>query len=330
MEQENKLIQVVRESGLEPNKVDELMKNFSLFFGQAKDLADDAKAIEVTDESQVSLMKLAREKRLALREVRINVEKTRVALKEQSKREGQAIDGASNIIKAIIIPIEERLEKMEKFAETKKAERVEKRLNDRMEALMPYVDSVSVYNLREMDDVVFANLLESSKLAFEATKQAQAKAEADRLAKEKADKEEQEKIRKENEELKKQAEEAEKKRADEKKKQDAEMEKERAERQKILDEEKKKREELEAQMKAKEEADKKAKDEADAKIRAEEEIRRKALLAPDKEKLIELASKIALVEMPNVESAVAGNVINEVEVMLLKVTNYITEQSKKL
>jgi len=124
---ENQLSTIVKESGLEKTKAQVLLDNFSRYFQLAADWEKKAKTIVVTDESQIAEMKMARTGRLFLRQKRIVIEKTRKELKEQALREGKAIDGIANILKALIIPIEEYLEKQEKFIEIKIAEEAKRK-----------------------------------------------------------------------------------------------------------------------------------------------------------------------------------------------------------
>lgn len=111
---------IVQESGLEPTKAQVLLENFSGYFELAAEWETKAKALVVTNETQVAEMKMAREGRLFLRSKRIDVENTRKKLKEQALREGKAIDGIANVLKAVIVPIEEYLDEQEHFAENKK------------------------------------------------------------------------------------------------------------------------------------------------------------------------------------------------------------------
>jgi len=185
---ENKLEIVISQSGLEESKAKTVLQSFSQFFEQAEEWEQKAKAIVVTDKLQVSEMQQAREIRLTLKDIRVNAEKTRKELKEQSLRESRAIDGIANVIKALIEPLEEHLEKQEKFAEIQLAIELENRNNQRILELTPYVPDISVYQLREMSDESFTTLLNTAKTAFEAQREAERKAEEERIAKEEADK----------------------------------------------------------------------------------------------------------------------------------------------
>lgn len=124
----NQLEMIVRDSGMEIEspKAKMLLEQFSDYFNIAADWEAKAKILLVTDASQITEMKMAREGRLFLRKKRIAIEKTRKELKEQSLREGKAIDGMANILKALIVPIEEHLDKQEHFVEIKQAEETER------------------------------------------------------------------------------------------------------------------------------------------------------------------------------------------------------------
>jgi type IV secretory pathway VirB10-like protein len=265
----------------------------------------------------------AREARLTLKSLRTHVEAVRVELKEQSLREGRAIDGVSNLIKALIVPVEKHLEKQEKYAEVKALERIQKKYEERVNLLSPFVEYISLYAIKDMPDAVFDNLLAGCKASYQAKKDAEAKAEADRIAKEKEKEEEDRKIREENEKLKKEAE--------EKQKESDRIAKEQEEK---LEKERKAREEAEAKLRAEKEAQEKkerdAKAAEEAKKAAEEEAKRKALLAPDKEKLVELAGTIDKITLPAVSSKEAGDVVNEVQTKLSALSNYLREKSKTL
>lgn len=181
----NELQLVVEQAGLEQSKVETVLKSFSENFNAAKETAGKANAIVVTSEDQKNEMLEARKLRLQLKEIRVNVENTRKELKEQSLREGKAIDGAANIIKALIVPVEEYLEKQEKFAEVMAAKRKAELLAKRTEELGKYVEDLSIYSLGEISEERYATLLTDSKAAYEARIAAAKKAEEERVEKEK-------------------------------------------------------------------------------------------------------------------------------------------------
>lgn len=286
MEPKNELILVVESTELDKPKAQILLENFTGFFDQAKEWEMKAKSLVVTDASQVAEMRLAREARLALKEIRVNAEKRRKDLKEQSLREGRAVDGIANVIKALIVPIEEHLEKQEKFAEFEEQRKKDALLAERVAQLRDYVQDTNLYNLADMTEQGFTELLESSKIAFEARKEAERKAEEARLEKERLAREEQERTKEENERLRKEA--------------DAE----RAEKERI-------QRELDDKKRAEEKAARDAKEKADAEKKAADEALRKAQAEPDKAQLSAWVSDIATLSIPPKGLSVEGLVIAE-------------------
>lgn len=309
---ENKeLVTIIEESGLEKTQGQIILDNFSSFIKEAGEWEVKAKAINITDISQIEDMANAREVRLALKSIRVNAENTRKSLKEKALREGKAIDGIANVIKALIVPLEEHLEKQEKFAENLEHERKAKIEAQRSFELQKYVDDITLYNFKDMSDEAFNNLLGTLKLAFEAKQEAIKKAEQDRIEKEMKEKEEAEKNKAEVERLKKEAEAREK-----------ELAKERAEQEKKLEAERAKakveaeaREKAEKELKAKEEAELKAKKEAEAKAQAEKlaqlEAEKHAESAPDREKLIAYAVELGTLGVPKLQTKEAKETLSK-------------------
>ena len=203
MENTNQLITVVQENNLSEDFAVSLQNAFSPLFESARSIANEGKEIVVTSEDQRELMTLARNKRLELRDVRIETENLRKRLKEQSLRTGKAIDGMANIIKFLIVPVEEHLELQEKFIELKIEKELSLLAEKRTQELEQYEVITTDYDLRNMSEEGYKQLLNNSRIAFEA-KQAKAKEEEEAKEEEaKRQAEEQERIRKENEKLRK-------------------------------------------------------------------------------------------------------------------------------
>lgn len=114
---ENQLEVIVKESQLEKTKADYILQNFQDYFQIASEWEAKSKTLIVTRADQKAEMEMARTGRLFLREKRIAVENSRKRLKEESLREGKAIDGIANVLKALIVPIEEYLERQERFVQ---------------------------------------------------------------------------------------------------------------------------------------------------------------------------------------------------------------------
>lgn len=185
--QSEQLVQVINESGVEATTAKNLQDSFLPFFDQAQEWAEKAKTIIVTDESQVQLMKDARQARLMLKEIRVNADKVRKTLKEDSLRYGRAVQGVYNVIEYLIVPIEQHLEKQEKFVEIKEAEKLARLKIEREDKLRPYVEYVPYgVDLAKMSDEDYNKLFNGAKLQFEAAIEAKERAEKERIERENA------------------------------------------------------------------------------------------------------------------------------------------------
>jgi len=213
---------VAEQSSIPADRSQFLLDSFAPLHAEMQPLLEQAREINVTDPTQLTEMKQAGQLRKDLKAVRCKVENTRKALKESSIREGKAIEGMANVLKYLIEPVEQRMEEVEKFAERIEAARKAKLQSSRLELLKPYGVDAAFYDLANMPEPTFAQLLDSSRLAHEARVEAARKAEADRVAAEKARIEEEARIRAENERLRKEAEEQAKAAAAERAKAEAE------------------------------------------------------------------------------------------------------------
>ncbi len=259
-EEQNQLQIIVKDSGLPKTKAEYILEKFQHYFKMAAEWEEKIKTMVVTDVSQTTEMEMARVGRLFLREQRIKIEKSRKELKEDVLREGKVIDGIANVLKALIVPIEEHLDKQEHFVENKAKEEAERKRieeeqkaeeerirqekilmlhNERKQIVLPYLQwwdwNLAFANLGELPEEDFKNIVSGLK---------QKKDEYDKK---------QEEIRIENEKLK--------------------IEKERAEldRKKQEEENRKEREKIEAEKKAIEEKARKDKEEAERLAREEKE-----------------------------------------------------------
>lgn len=151
----------------------EVVLSIDAKFKEYEDIANEwnkkAYEIEVTDESQVELMQQAREGRLLLKAKRVEIEKTRKRLKEQSLLEGRFIDSLAKRLFAIIEPAEEHLGIQERYAETKEQLRKAKLKIDRLALLNPYLSvlDLDAFDLSTMSEVAFTTILNGAKVALE-------------------------------------------------------------------------------------------------------------------------------------------------------------------
>ena len=127
----NELVEIVNASGLEKTKADFILTHFQDYFKIASEWEVKSKTIKVTDASQTTEMGMAKVARKMLSQKRIDIENARKELKEQSLREGKAIDGIANVLRALIVPIEQYLKTQEDFVEIQAAKKAEE---DRIEA----------------------------------------------------------------------------------------------------------------------------------------------------------------------------------------------------
>jgi hypothetical protein len=299
IEKTNELVKFVSESGLEQTTAEMLQQSFLPFFDKAKGWNEKARTLVVTDISQTREMKMAREARLALREIRINADKTRKALKEDSLRYGKAVQGVYNVIDYLITPTEKYLEEQEKFAEIQAEKKRAELRAQREELLRPYVEFVPyAVDLGNMTEDAWQKLIEGARLQMQAKIEADRKAEAERIERERKEAEERERVRLENERLKAEA----------------------IEKEKQL-----------AELKAKAEAEERAKKETDAKsaaeLKAKQEAEIKAKAAPDKSKLIEFANVIEKISLPELKSEEALKILADARGLLLKVSGFIREKT---
>lgn len=311
---------IVAQSGIEKTKAQTVLDSFSVFFEQASEWELKTRDLVITDVSQVAEMKMARDGRLQLKEVRVNAEKAKKKLKENILIEGRFIDSIYNLIEGVTKPIEAELLEKEKFAERKEESRKAAIRDDRIEKLSPYEVDSSFYDLANMPDESFLQLLENTRLAYEAREESRRKEEDDRIAKEKAEADERARVAIENEKLKKAAELREKEIAVERAKAEAERkekeEKENAERarqEKLLKQARDETERVKAELKAKAEAEEKARREESEKIESERQAKIKAeralAKAGDRGRILAYVASLEAIPMPIVDSAEAKALI---------------------
>ncbi len=171
IEQENQLSTIVKESGLEGTKAKYILENFQNYFEIASEWELKAKTLVVTRADQTAEMQMARSGRLFLKEKRLAIEKSRKELKEEALREGKAIDGIANVLKALIVPIEEYLDQQEHFVEIHQ---------EKKEAVMRL--EIEARMKKEEEDRIRKDAEERERLRIENDRLAKENAEKDRIA----------------------------------------------------------------------------------------------------------------------------------------------------
>ena len=338
----------VDQYGLQENKAKDIEK---LYLPMIKMLSvmeaefNDVVAREITPGVQIEAKSL----RLKIARIRIDADKARKEGKAEYLRAGNAIQGAYNTLAYAVESKEQKLKDIELYFEKIRAEKIEKLAIERTKILSKYIDPGYIdEHLGSMSETVWDAYFSGTKLNHDNRIAAEKKAEKDRITKEKKAEAERIRIAKENAQLKKEVIRRERlakieaeKRAKIEKERQAKAEKERKEREEKerIDREKyesalkKEREEkakIEAELKAKAE---KEKAESLAKIKLEKELKAKekaSLLAPDKEKLLQLSNDILNLKFPEVISNDASGILENVQILLTKTSNYIKEKTENL
>ena len=308
-------------SGLTETKAKQLKELFDPMMENLVKVEDDFNKI-VSLEIKPETCVLAKRMRLDISKIRISADKVRKDQKAEYLRAGNAIQGIYNIIKLAVVSKEEKLKDIELHYEKIEEEKVKKLQLDREDELNKYdIDMANFIDLGNMPIDIWKNYLAGVKNNYEAVKEAERKAEADRIEQEKKEAAEREAMRLENERLKIEAEKAEKKIIAEQKKLDKEREKQeeklRLEREKveaekriqdeIIKKEREAKEKLEREILEKEVKRVKLEKEASDRLKAEQ---KKAKNAPDKEKLDKLVSYMEEIGK-GLKSEEAKNIVRE-------------------
>jgi hypothetical protein len=196
---------IVKQSGLE--KAEQYAAIFSPFMITLKQLSD--KAASVNKENPTALdAKIAREVRLSLVKNRTATGKQKDVSKATLMAETSLIQNLHNVVINSSQLVEADLEAVEKYAENKEKERKAALQIERAAMFNEYNTDLTGYDLGNMAENVFSDLLESQKLLHEKRIADAAALEAKRIADEKAELERQAALKAENERLKAEADKA--------------------------------------------------------------------------------------------------------------------------
>lgn len=335
------------EYGLKETEVQPIENAFMPKIVEREALRDTYENI-INQELTPALCTEAKSLRLKLVKVRTGIAEIHKSQKAYFLAAGRYVDAWKNKETLPVEQMEEKLEAIEKYFENLERERKNKLRDERIAELAKYEMDGSLMLLGEMKEEVWVNFLAGAKLQYEQKKEAERKAEEERLAAIEAERKRQEEIRLENERLKKEREELEAKRAAERKKMEAEKAKADKARQeaeaKMLAQAKADREKLEAaraekekaeaELRQKREAEERARKEAEARAIAEEKARiaeeKRRAMAPDKDKLLAFADEILNLPQPKVASQEAKTILVNAIVLLNKVHAYIQSNVNSL
>ena len=125
--------------------------------------------------------KQAKKLRIAVSKVRIDADKVRKIQKEEYLRAGNAIQGVYNILKFAVTDKEEKLREIEEHFERIEAEKKAQLQLDRQVELAKYDSDGEFVDLGNMPDEVWKNYLAGVKNNYESLREAEYKAEEDRI-----------------------------------------------------------------------------------------------------------------------------------------------------
>lgn len=261
-------------------------------------LKTTAETLTVTNASQTTEMALARSTRLNLKSLRVEIENKRKDLGEEALRRKQRIDSAAKELRDVIEPLEQRLLVQEQFVERQEEKRKSDLRDRRSAELQPFVVDTSLYNLADMPEPAYVELLAGSKAAHVAKVERERQEREVREAKEKEEAAERERIRIENDRLRREA----------------------AGREQALATERRAREKAERELAEKAKRERK---DAEAKALAA----RKAAAAPDKKKLEQLAITIRQTPVPDMDNTKVRKIVSEA---FGKFATWIEQQAETL
>jgi len=305
---------------IEKSKAEAIRATFEPMVAMLQEFEDAYNSIVNASSKEITkeLINAAKRLRLDIGKVRIEADKLRKEQKEEYLRAGKAIDAVNNILKWAVTDKENRLKEIEDYFEIQEQERLEKLQSDRVNKLSKYVEDADERNLASMDEDVWDAYFGAKKKDYEDRIEAERKAEKDRKENERLDKLEYDRrveIAPYAQFIKK----APELRTMEQKDYDSlllNLKKTKAdydnEREKIIlaierikkeqEESKAKLQKAEAEIRAKKEAE-----EVERKLGEEE--KRKAELAPDKDKLLSFAARLEQIEIPKVDSNEADRIL---------------------
>lgn len=174
------------EYGLEETKAQEIAAQFRPMLDKMEELEKEFNEVINIPIDTPEAAKKAKELRLKYVKVRTGTAEIHKKQKAFYLAGGRFVDGWKNAQLFASEGKEEKLSEIENYAETKERERINKLREEREKALEPYEVDTSALMLGMMTEQVWENFLAGAKIAYQARKEAEAKAEAERIAAEKA------------------------------------------------------------------------------------------------------------------------------------------------
>jgi len=120
----SQLLSLIEENNIESTDKQTLLERFNDYEDIATEWEVKARTIVVTSADQKTEMAMAKEARKKFSLMRQDIEKARVAMKEQSLRKGKVIDSIAKYLTGLVSPIEQYLLKQEDFVEIQEKVRI--------------------------------------------------------------------------------------------------------------------------------------------------------------------------------------------------------------
>jgi hypothetical protein len=179
------LIPVLCSSGAEVSIQNQVVKTLVDFITKAKEWNTTIESLQITSADEIGKMKMAKEGRLTLKNMRLNGKKTVEAIRKSIKDrmssdiiEDKLWMKSWQIVEDIYDNLESKLEEKENFAKKLEEERIKKLKEDRETQLTPYSAFVPFgIDLANMGDDDFQKVLSGAKLQHEAKVDQDRKAE---------------------------------------------------------------------------------------------------------------------------------------------------------
>lgn len=312
---ETLVVSEIEKSSIEVQTKELIKTKFLPIIEQLNGWEEKAMSLVVTDSNQTDLMKQAREGRLHLKNVRVSADKLRKDLKQDSQTYLNTIQWVYNFIEGRISPLEDHLEKQEKFIELEN-ERIKKQLeHDRslklvgLESFVPFVVHSQLGLMSETD---FENVYQSAVLLKSQKEQEEIKRREEAELKAKQEEEEREQQRIEMLKL-----------MEEKKAMEAELMAEKKRMEEKLRLEKEENERIALELKKKQDEEAKAEKE---RLKAEKKLKN----APDKLKLEKFISDIEQTQFPQMQTEDGELIVKNIKDLFSKIIIFAKEKSNNL
>ncbi len=176
----NEIILMDELEGVDQSKAAQIKAVFQPMVNMLEDFEGEYNGLMATEQTNEKSAK-AKKLRLRIARVRIESDKVRKSQKEKYLRAGNAIQGIHNVLKFAVVDKEEKLREVETFYERIETERIARIRYDRESELMRYESSATGLDIGRLSEDAWENYISGVKLNYEKIKEAQRKAEEERI-----------------------------------------------------------------------------------------------------------------------------------------------------